>query len=129
MKSDTFKPLRDNLLVLPDPEATTTSGGILLPDKRKAPPAKVGTVVRVGPGLLAADGMAASAGIKTGDKVAYPTFFGHELVLEDGTFRVLSEREVLGHFGSTVRPSLPLEPVKRVTVDIAEETPAFPVED
>lgn len=67
----TIKPTDDMILVRPEDDPETTTGGILLPDGNKPEGAAIGVVVAVGPGRRLEDGSRAPTQTKPGDRVAY----------------------------------------------------------
>ncbi|XP_074292470.1 10 kDa chaperonin, mitochondrial-like [Silene latifolia] len=71
-----------------------TSAGILLPESS----AKLnsGKVVAVGPGSRTNDGTVIAVSLKEGDTVLLPEYGGQELKLEDKTYHLYREEDVLG---------------------------------
>lgn len=71
-----------------------TSAGIILPGAEKEP-TYTGIVVGVGDGALLDNGMKVPMQVKEGDKVIYTTFSGSPVSVDDETFLILNERDIL----------------------------------
>ena len=83
-----FIPLGDRLLVQLDAIEKVSDGGVILPD----------TTTREKPieGNALALGDAISANIKQGDRIVFSKYAGTDLILNDETFLILKECDVLG---------------------------------
>lgn len=91
-----IKPLSNRVLVKRS-KATTSKGGIILPDTAQEKP-KEGEVVAVGPGARDEDGNIHPLAVKVGDKVLFSTYAGTEVkdTQSDEEFLILSEEDILG---------------------------------
>ena len=90
-----FKPMQDQVVVLPDPQPTRY-GTLYLPDNTRVSSAtKSGTVVRVGMGKQTPKGVI-KVQLKTGDRVVFGEFAGQEFVIGTKRFLVMREEEVIG---------------------------------
>ncbi len=90
-----LRPLNDRILVKRLEEATTTKGGIIIPDSAKEKPAE-GSVVAVGNGKLGEDGKRIPLEVKSGDRVLFGKYSGTEVKLEGEEYLILREDDVLG---------------------------------
>ena len=91
-----LEPLQDRILVKQvEKEEETISGGIILPDVNKEKPLE-GRVVAVGPGKVLGNGALLPMTLKYGELVAFGKYSGTEVVLNDKTYLILREEEVLG---------------------------------
>jgi chaperonin GroES len=94
MEKNKLKPLGNRILVKRN-EATTTRGGILLPDTAKEKP-RQGIVVAVGPGSTDDKGRCHPLDVKVGDHVLFSSYSGTEyqdeclILSEDDLLAVLS---------------------------------------
>ncbi|KAH9610872.1 hypothetical protein KSS87_016961 [Heliosperma pusillum] len=71
-----------------------TSAGILLPESSTK--LNSGKVIAVGPGSRTNDGTVIAVSLKEGDTVLLPEYGGQELKLEDKTYHLYREEDVLG---------------------------------
>ena len=85
-----FKPLADRVLVEPDVMQDKTSSGIIIPDTAREKPQQ-GKVVAVGPGKKDEEMI-----LKKGDHVLFAKFAGTELQLENKTYLIMKQSDVLG---------------------------------
>ena len=92
-----IKPLGDRLIVKPI-ERETMKGGIIIPDTAKEKPME-GEVLAVGPGKLNEQGKRAPMDVKVGDKVLYGKYSGTEIKLDDETYLIIHQDEILGILG------------------------------
>jgi chaperonin GroES len=90
-----LKPLHDRILVQRLEEATTTKGGIIIPDSAKEKPAE-GKVIAVGEGKKDDDGKRIALDVKTGDKILFGKYSGTEVKIEGEEYLIMREDEVLG---------------------------------
>ena len=90
-----LKPLHDRILVQRLEEATTTKGGIIIPDSAKEKPAE-GKVVAVGEGKKDDDGKRITLDVKKGDKILFGKYSGTEVKIEGEEYLIMREDEVLG---------------------------------
>jgi chaperonin GroES len=90
-----LKPLHDRLLAKRLEEATTTKGGIIIPDSAKEKPAE-GKVIAVGDGKLGEDGKRIPLQVKAGDRILFGKYSGTEVKIDGEEFLILREDDVLG---------------------------------
>ncbi|HZQ67572.1 MAG TPA: co-chaperone GroES [Terriglobales bacterium] len=90
-----FTPLHDRILVRRVEEATTTRGGIIIPDSAKDKPQE-GEVVSVGKGKINEDGKVFPLDVKEGDRVLFGKYAGTEIKIDGEDFLIMKEEEVLG---------------------------------
>ena len=86
-------PLRDKVIVKPEPAEEKTKSGIVLPDSAKEKPQE-GTVIAVGTGEIS-NGQRFPLEVKVGDKIIYSKYGGTEVKIENEEFVILSERDIL----------------------------------
>lgn len=89
-----LKPLADRLVVKAATKEEKTKGGLVLPDTVKEKPVE-GVVVAVGAGKLLENGTRQTMDVKVGDRIIYSKYSGTEVKLEEETFLVIAERDVL----------------------------------
>lgn len=92
-----IKPLGDRVIVKPI-ERETMKGGIIIPDTAKEKPME-GEVVAVGPGKLSDKGDRSTMEVKKGDRVLYGKYSGTEVKLDDQTYLIVHQDEILGILG------------------------------
>ncbi len=92
-----IKPLGDRLIVKPI-ERETMKGGIIIPDTAKEKPME-GEVLAAGPGKLDDKGNRMPMDVKKGDKVLYGKYSGTEIKLDDETYLIIHQDEILGILG------------------------------
>lgn len=92
-----IKPLGDRLIVKPI-ERETMKGGIIIPDTAKEKPME-GEVLAAGPGKLDDKGNRTPMDVKVGDKVLYGKYSGTEIKLDDETYLIIHQDEILGILG------------------------------
>jgi chaperonin GroES len=96
-----FTPLHDRILIRRVEEASTTLGGIIIPDSAKDKPQE-GEVIAVGKGRLTDDGKLIPLSVKEGDRVLFGKYAGTETPRytlssgSDGDLIIMKEEEVLG---------------------------------
>jgi chaperonin GroES len=96
MEKEKIKPLANRVLIKRS-KATTTKGGIILPDTAQEKP-KEGEVVAVGPGLRDEEGNLQPLAVKIGDRVLFSSYAGTE-IKENNTedeYLIMSEDDILG---------------------------------
>lgn len=91
--SQKIKPLGNRVLIQRN-KATSTKGGILLPDSAQEKP-KEGVVIAVGPGKINDKGEQETLNVKVGDKVMFSSYSGTEVNGEEGLL-IMSEDDLLG---------------------------------
>ncbi len=92
--SVTARPVDDRIIVKREDAKEATEGGIILPDAAKGKPSR-GVVMAVGPGRLLNDGSRAGNQVKVGDTIVFQHFAGAEVELDDETYVVMGESDVL----------------------------------
>ena len=91
-----FKPLFDRVVIEPQAENQDLSTGIVLPKSAQSKP-KIGTVKAVGDGENF-DNVKTEMKVKIGDRVLFEQYAGHELKLQDKTYVVLRQIDIVGVF-------------------------------
>ena len=71
-----------------------TKGGIVIPGREKESTNR-GKVIGVGDGAVFEDGTICPMQVKVGDTVIYAHFSGSPIVVEDKTYIILNERDIL----------------------------------
>lgn len=94
-----FRPMDDRVLLRPVEGAEKTAGGIILPDNAREKPQR-GVVVAAGPGKMLDSGNRGEMGIGVGDEVFYGKYSGTEIEMNNETFVVLRESDVLAVVGN-----------------------------
>ena len=89
-----IKPLDDRLVVQPDDPEEVTSSGIVLPDSARAKPQR-GKVIATGPGKLLDSGKRGKMSVKKGDVVFYGKYSGTEVEVNDETYVLVRENDIL----------------------------------
>ena len=90
-----FRPLGDRVLVKRVEEATTTKGGIIIPDTAKEKPQE-GEVVSVGPGARDDQGKVNALELKAGDRILFGKWSGTEVKIDGEDLIIMKESDVLG---------------------------------
>ena len=88
-------PLGDKIVILPQEEGEQTYGNIVVPDMGKEKP-EIGTVLAVGPGRISTDGTLIPNRLEVGVTVMVPKFGAQVVVVENETYIVAGESDVLG---------------------------------
>ena len=88
-------PLGDKIVILPQEEGEQTYGNIVVPDMGKEKP-EMGKVLAVGPGRISPNGTLIPNRIEVGQIVMVPKFGAQVAVVENETYIVASENDVLG---------------------------------
>ncbi|MBC7765641.1 MAG: co-chaperone GroES [Hyphomonadaceae bacterium] len=89
----TIKPLGDKIVIKMLESEETTKSGIVLPGSAKEKP-QVAEVIAVGPGGIV-DGKEIKMELVAGDKVLISKYAGTEVKLDDITYTILKQGEVL----------------------------------
>ncbi|MBB6099052.1 chaperonin GroES [Deinobacterium chartae] len=89
-----LKPLGDRVVIEPVKEATTTKGGIVLPDSAQGKPVR-GKVVAVGNGKLLDNGTRVPVDLKEGDIIIFAQYGGTNVEYDGTEYTILNERDVL----------------------------------
>ena len=90
-----ISPLGDRIVILPNDEGEQMYGNIVVPDMGKEKP-EIGKVLAVGPGRISTDGTLISNKIKKGVSVIVPKFGAQVVVVENETYIMASENDILG---------------------------------
>ena len=88
-------PLGDKIIILPQEEGEQKYGNIVVPDMGKEKP-EMGKVLAVGPGRVSPNGTLIPNKIEVGVTVMVPKFGAQVAVVENTTYIVASENDVLG---------------------------------
>ena len=88
-------PLGDKIVILPQEEGEQMYGNIIVPDAGQEKP-EMGTVLAVGPGRISTDGTLIPNKLEVGVTVMVPKFGAQVVVVENETYIVASENDVLG---------------------------------
>ena len=98
MANVNVRPLGDRVLVKPLDAAEVKKGGIIIPDTAKEKPQE-GEVVALGTGKRDEDGKTIDFVVKKGDKVLISKYGGTEIKVEDTTYLIMREDDILGILG------------------------------
>ena len=90
-----IKPLSDKVVILPQEEGEQTYGSIVVPDMGKEKP-EMGEVLAVGPGRISANGALIPNKLKINQTVIVPKFGAQVVVVENETYIVASENDIIG---------------------------------
>ena len=88
-------PLDDKIVILPQEEGEQTYGNIIIPDAGREKP-EIGTVLAVGPGRISTNGVLIPNKLEVGVIVIVPKFGAQVVVIENETYIVAGESDVLG---------------------------------
>ena len=88
-------PLGDKIVILPQEEGEQTYGNIVVPDMGQEKP-EIGKVLAVGPGRISTNGTLIPNRIEVGATVMVPKFGAQVVVVENTTYIVAGESDVLG---------------------------------
>tara|TARA_Y100001938_G_scaffold47107_1_gene65501 strand:- start:128 stop:436 length:309 start_codon:yes stop_codon:yes gene_type:complete len=88
-------PLGDKIVILPQEEGEQMYGNIIVPDAGQEKPS-MGKVLAVGPGRISTNGTLIPNKIKIGVTVMVPKFGAQTVVVENETYIMASENDVLG---------------------------------
>ena len=88
-------PLSDKVVILPIEEGEQKYGNIIVPDAGQEKP-EMGTVLAVGPGRISTDGTLIPNKLEVGVTVMVPKFGAQVVTVENETYIVASENDVLG---------------------------------
>jgi len=89
-----LKPLFDRVVILPRVEESKTKLGLVLPQTSQERP-EIGTVVYVGDGENF-DYVKTEMKVKVGDVVVFSKYAGTELKIEEKTYIVLRQIDIIG---------------------------------
>jgi len=93
-----IKPLGDRVLVKPVDDGEVKKGGIIIPDTAKEKPQE-GKVIALGTGKLDDDGKIIPFNVKKGDLVLMPKYGGTEVKIDDETYQIVREDDILAVIG------------------------------
>src|ERR1700682_3197663 len=99
-----FAPLHDRILVRRVEEASTTRGGIIIPDSAKDKPQE-GEVISTGKGRTNGEGKTRPLSLHDGDRILFGKYSGTEIKIDGEAFMILKEEEVLGILTGAATPS------------------------
>ena len=88
-------PLGDKIVILPQEEGEQMYGNIIVPDAGQEKP-EMGTVLAVGPGRISTDGTLIPNKLEVGVTVMVPKFGAQTVTVENETYVMASENDVLG---------------------------------
>ena len=88
-------PLGDKIVILPQEEGEQMYGNIIIPDAGQERP-EMGTVLAVGPGRVSTSGVFVPNKLEVGVTVMVPKFGAQVAVVENETYIIASENDVLG---------------------------------
>ena len=88
-------PLGDKVVILPQEEEEQMYGNIIVPDTGQERP-EIGTVMAVGEGRVTSEGAIIQNQLKVGQKVMVPKFGAQVVVIENETYVIASENDILG---------------------------------
>ena len=88
-------PLGDKIVILPQEEGEQQYGNIIVPDMGQEKP-EIGTVLAVGPGRISTDGTLIPNRIEIDQIIMVPKFGAQTVTLENETYIIASENDVLG---------------------------------
>ena len=92
-------PLGDRVIIEPaDAEASTSPGGIIIPDTAKEKPQQ-GAVVVAGPGRTTDDGTVIDMPVKVGQTVVYSKYAGTEYEEGGVEYLIVRESDILAIVG------------------------------
>jgi chaperonin GroES len=94
-----IRPLQDRVLVKRQKQAEVSSGGILIPTTAQENPSE-GEVLAVGPGKVRTDGTRREPEVKAGDVVMFGKYSGTEITVDDETYMLMREDDILAVVGS-----------------------------
>lgn len=80
-----IKPLFNNILIKPHEKEVKTAGGIFIPETATERP-QLGTIEAIGDTKV----------VKVGQKVFYPKWAGNEVKLDNKTYLLMQDKDLLG---------------------------------
>ena len=90
-----IKPLGDKVVILPQEEGEQMYGNIIVPDAGQEKP-EIGKVLAVGVGRVSTNGTLIENTLEVGDTVIVPKFGAQVVVIENETYIMASENDILG---------------------------------
>ena len=91
----TIIPLGDKVVILPQEEGEQMYGNIIVPDAGQEKP-EIGKVLAVGVGRVSTNGTLIENTLEVGDTVIVPKFGAQVVVIENETYIMASENDILG---------------------------------
>ena len=88
-------PLGDKVVILPQEEGEQMYGNIIVPDAGQEKP-EIGKVLAVGVGRVSTNGTLIENTLEVGDTVIVPKFGAQVVVIENETYIMASENDILG---------------------------------
>ena len=88
-------PLGDKIIISPQEEGEQMYGNIIVPDTGQEKP-EMGKVLAVGPGRISTDGTLIPNKLEVGQTIIVPKFGAQVVVVENETYIVAGESDVLG---------------------------------
>ena len=88
-------PLGDKVVILPQEEGEQMYGNIIVPDAGQEKP-EMGKVLAVGIGRVSTNGTLIENTLEVGDTVIVPKFGAQIVVVENETYIMASENDILG---------------------------------
>ena len=88
-------PLGDKVVILPKEEGEQMYGNIIVPDAGQDKP-EIGVVMAVGEGRVTNEGAIIQNQLKVGQNVRVPKFGAQVVVIENETYIIASENDILG---------------------------------
>lgn len=88
-----YKPIADRVIIQPNDTNEITPGGIYIPETAKEK-SQLGKVVAVGAGRID-NGTKIPMDCVVGDTVLYGKYSGTEIVIDDVTYLIMKENEIL----------------------------------
>ena len=88
-------PLGDKVVILPQEEGEQMYGNIIVPDAGQEKP-EIGKVLVVGVGRVSTNGALIENTLEIGDTVMVPKFGAQVVVVENETYIMASENDILG---------------------------------
>ena len=88
-------PLGDKVVILPQEEGEQMYGNIIVPDAGQEKP-EMGKVLAVGVGRVSTNGPLIENTLEVGDTVIVPKFGAQIVVVENETYIMASENDILG---------------------------------
>jgi len=98
MSKPNITPLGDRVLVKSVDDDEQVKGGIIIPDSAKEKPQEA-EVIALGTGKKDDDGNVVDFQVKVGDVVLVSKYGGTEVKLDDETYQLLREDDILGIIG------------------------------
>jgi chaperonin GroES len=95
VKTTTFTPLHDRILVRRIEEGESIRGGIIIPESAKEKPME-GEVIAVGKGKSNDEGKVFPLDVKSGNRILFGKYSGTEIKIDGVEFLIMREEEVLG---------------------------------